>query len=66
MFRKREVEFGSAGVDGKKERKTKKGEKWQRQKTGGDAQPIRSQKQEERTKRETVETQDHSAVVRTD
>ena len=63
------MKTGSTEADGQKELKKRKGGKWQRQKTGSDAQPIRSQKQEERTKMEAVETQDHSALpslVRTD
>ncbi|XP_044222157.1 glutamic acid-rich protein-like [Thunnus albacares] len=59
---KREMKTGSTEADGQKELKKRRGGKWQRQKTGSDAQPIRSQKQEERTKMEAVETQDHSAL----
>lgn len=52
----------SAESDGQKTLRTRKEGRWQRQKTGGDAQSIRSQKQEERTNREAEKTQDHSAL----
>lgn len=43
--------------------KTRKEGRWQRQKTGSDAQSIRSQKQEETTNREAAETQTLPPVV---
>ncbi|XP_045910523.1 uncharacterized protein KIAA2012 homolog [Micropterus dolomieu] len=60
--RKKDMKTGkSAESDGQKTLRTRKEGRWQRQKTGGDAQSIRSQ-QEERTNREAAKTQDHSAL----
>lgn len=59
----------SADSDGQRTSRMSKEGRRQTQKAEGDSQPIRSQKQEERTNREAAETQDHSAlpsVVRID
>ncbi len=48
-----------AEMDGQKTLRMRTEGRWQ--KTGSDAQSIRSQKQEERTNREAAETQDDSA-----
>ncbi|XP_056244505.1 uncharacterized protein KIAA2012 isoform X2 [Seriola aureovittata] len=64
---------GAAVTTGKREMKTvkttesdgqttRKGGRRQRQRVEGNSQPIRSQKQEERTNRDTAETQDHPAL----
>ncbi|XP_034742133.1 uncharacterized protein KIAA2012 [Etheostoma cragini] len=60
---KREMKMvKGATSDGQKTSRTRREGRRQREKTGSDAQSIRSQNQEERTNREAAETQDQSAL----